>query len=400
MKLIRNNRHWCWLLCSALVLAGCSSKDDEPVLPEIENKVHSTEVWSQSVGAGIEHFDSQLSPMLVGDKVFAASRAGIVAAYDAASGDELWQIDLRDGNDAPLFGGLSHWWNERNAIVSGGVGFGYDKVLVGTENGDVYALDPATGALIWTVKVQGEVLAAPVAGEGYILVNTGAGRLFALQPDTGEQRWMHESENSILTLRGISKPVAAGGGILFGTGNGKIGVLVADKGVPAWEEPIAVAKGATDLARIIDVDATPIVQNGIIYAIAYNGELVALDLRTGRTIWKREFASYRDMTLDGDTLYVVDSVGKMYALETRSGTELWSQPVLHRFMVTGPAVYKNYVVVGDVEGNLHWFDKVKGTYLAREEFDSSGFYTEAVTNSDYLLLQSRNGELTMLNVTE
>ena len=98
-------------------------------------------------------------------------------------------------------------------------------------------------------------------------MSTGGGRIFALQPDTGEQRWMHETENGLLTLRGISQVAAANGGVIYGTGNGKVGALISDKGVPAWEEPIALAKGATDLARIIDVDATPIVQDGKIYAI-------------------------------------------------------------------------------------------------------------------------------------
>ncbi len=76
---------------------------------------------------------------------------------------------------------------------------------------------------------------------------------------------------------------------------------------------------------------------------------------------------------------------------------LWAQLTLHKHFVTAPAVYKDYIVVGDNEGNLHWFDKRSGEYLARHEFDSSGFYAEAISTADYLLLQSRNGELTLLS---
>lgn len=391
---------WAPLLL-VLALTACSSKDEEElVLPEISNKVEPEEVWSSSVGNGIDHFDSQLKPAIFDNKVYAASRDGKVSAFDLASGDTIWTIDLRDGDDAPLFGGISHWWNERSAKVGGGVGVGFDKIFVGTEDGLVVALNPQTGEKLWSVNVKGEVLAAPVAGEGLLLVNTGGGRIFALQPDTGEQRWMHETENAILTLRGISQVSAQSGGVIYGTGNGKVGVLIADKGVPAWEEPVTVAKGATDLARIIDVDATPIVHNGTIYAIAYNGQLVAMELRSGRVLWKREYASFRDMTLENDILYLVDSVGKLYAVDARSGLETWAQLTLHKHFVTAPAVYKKYVVVGDNEGNLHWFDKTTGEYLARHEFDSSGFYAEAVATSEHLLLQSRNGEITLLNVPE
>jgi outer membrane protein assembly factor BamB len=74
--------------------------------------------------------------------------------------------------------------------------------------------------------------------------------------------------------------------------------------------------------------------------------------------------------------------------------------VLNRHFVTAPTVYKKYLVVGDAAGNLHWFDKATGEYLSRNEFDSSGFYAEAVATSEYLLLQSRNGEITLLSVPE
>lgn len=392
-------RAWGMPLMLVMALTACSSKDEEElVLPEITNKVAPTEVWSSSVGNGIEHFDSQLKPVFFDNKVFAASRNGEIRAFELESGQSLWTVDLRDGDDAPLFGGISHWWNERSAKIGGAVGVGYDKILIGTENGEVIALDPASGAKVWASQVNGEILAAPVAGDGFIIVTTGGGRIFALDPDTGEQRWMHETENSLLTLRGISSVEVNSGGVIYGTGNGKVGVLISDKGVPAWEESIAVAKGSTDLARIIDVDATPIVQNGTIYAIAYNGQLVALELRTGRTLWKREYASFRDMVFENNILYVVDSTGKLFAIDARNGLELWSQLSLHKHAVTGPAVYQSYVVVGDSEGNLHWFDKSNGEYLARHEFDSSGFYTEAVSSTEYLLLQSRDGDLTLLTV--
>lgn len=385
----------------ALVLAGCSSNDEEElILPDIDNKVEPEHVWSSSVGDGIEHYDSNIKPAVQGDKVFVASRKGEVVAFNLQNGDKLWSYDLRNGDDAPMFGGISHWWNERNAKLAGGVAVGFDKVLVGTEDGDVYALNPETGEKIWHVKVKGEVLAAPVAGEGLILINTGGGRIFALQPDTGEQRWMHESENALLTLRGISEVATAAGGVIYGTGNGKIGVLISEQGAPAWEESIAVAKGSTDLARIIDVDATPVVQNGTIYAIAYNGQLVAMELRSGRTLWKRDYASFRDMQVVDNVIYLVDSTGKLYAVDARNGLEMWSQQTLNKHFVTGPAVYKNFVVVGDNEGNLHWFSKDKGEYLARHEFDSSGFYTEAVTTSDYLILQTRNGEIEVLRTND
>ena len=383
------------MLVLLTTLAACSSKE-ELVYPEINNKIEPEEIWNASVGDGVEHYDSSLRPLIYKDKVFAASRAGLVMAFDRESGDRLWTFDVRDDGTGSLLDSLK-FWNSTTARVSGGVSAGYDKVFVGTENGDVVALNPETGELVWRVKVKGEVIASPAVGEGYVLVNTSAGYLFALHPDTGEQRWMHEQESALLSLRGTSESVIASGGVIFGSGAGKVSVLIADKGVLAWDAAIAVPKGATDLSRMVDVDATPIVVDGTIYAIAFNGELVALELRTGRVIWKREYASFRDMVVEGNTIYLVDSVGKIFAIDRRNGLEQWAQLGLHKHFLTGPAVYKDYLAIGDVEGNLFWLDKNTGEFVAQESY-GSGFYVQGVSSADELVIQTRDGELSLIRL--
>ena len=184
--------------------------------------------------------------------------------------------------------------------------------------------------------------------------------------------------------------------MIYGSGSGHLGVLIAERGYQAWEEQIAVPKGSTDLSRLVDVDAKPLVRAGVIYSIAYNGELVALELRSGRQLWKREYATFRNMAMSGDTLYLVDATGRIYAVDSRSGTEIWAQAGLFKHFLTAPVVYKNYLVVGDKEGNMHWLNRDNGDFVARQEMDGSGYYTEGVTDGDYLLVQSRDGELVLL----
>ena len=382
------------LLLAALVLAGCSSKE-KLVLPPVTNSIEPDEVWSSSVGSGVQHYESSLTPIIVNDTVYAASREGLVAAFELASGKRKWQFDLRKPDGGSVWQSISEVWSGDNARISGGLSYGYDKLYFGTENGDMVALS-TDGKLVWRVEVKGEVLAAPAAGEGLVVVATGAGTLVALHPDTGEQRWKFESEQPALTLRGVSAPIIEGGGVIYGSGSGHVGVLIAERGYQAWEEQVAVPMGSTDLSRLADIDAKPIVQGGVLYSIGYNGALVAQELRSGRQIWKREYASFRDMALQGDTLYLVDSEGRIYALDVRSGTEKWSQFGLNKHYLTGPTVYKNYLVVGDNKGNLHWLDRNSGDFVARQSMDSSGFYTEAVSDGSYLLVQSRNGELVLL----
>jgi len=376
-------------------LLACSSKE-KLVLPEVENQIKPREVWSAQVGKGVAHYESGLKPLILNDKVYMASREGLVVAFELSSGKRLWTFDLRKDDTLSTLQKLRQRFSADNARIAGGISHGFGNIYLGTENGDLVALNAETGALPWRVQVPGEVLVSPAVGDGFVVVKLGTGSLIGLSPDNGEQRWVFENEQPPLTIRGVSEPVIDSGGVVYGTANGRVGVLVVDRGFQAWEENIATPKGSTDLSRLVDVDAKPIVIAGTVYTIAFNGELFALELRSGQQLWKRDYASFRNMTVQGTVLYLVDSEGRIYAIDRRNGTELWSQTGLHRHFLTGPAVYKDYLVVGDNKGNLHWLDRNSGDFVARQSFDSSGFFREPVSNNEVLVISTRDGELTVL----
>lgn len=379
----------------ALTLVACSSKE-KLVLPDVENTISPKKVWDIQIGKGVQHYESGLKPLLFNDKVYMASREGVVLAADIQNGKRVWTFDLRKDDTLSTWERLTQNWSSENARIAGGISQGYGNIYFGTENGDVVALNAETGALVWRSQVPGEVLTSPAVGDGFVVVKLGTGGLIALNPDNGEERWIFENEQPPLTIRGASEPVIDSGGVVYGTANGRVGVLVVDRGFQAWEEAIATPKGSTDLSRLVDVDAKPIVVAGTIYTIAYNGELFALDLRSGQQLWKRDYASFRNMAVSGTVLYLVDSVGRIYAVDRRNGSEIWSQTGLHQHFLTGPTVYKDYLVIGDNKGNLHWLNRSTGDFVARQSFDSSGFFREAVANNDVLVITTRDGELTLL----
>ncbi|MFC3034219.1 outer membrane protein assembly factor BamB [Pseudoalteromonas fenneropenaei] len=379
-------------LCGSLVLAGCSSNDDEEELklPEIVNQFETKVAWQHSVGDGVEHYFSRLTPAVYKDVVYSASRDGHVAAFAVADGKRLWETDVRENAS------FWPWQDSTSAKLSGGILQAYGKLFIGSEHGSIVALDRDTGAVVWRKSVPGEALSMPAAGDGLIYVNLGSGKLLALHPDSGEERWSYEQEMPALTLRGLSSPTVASGGVLVGEETGRLSVLISASGYQAWSADVAVAKGASEFERLVDVDTKPLVSGNNVYAIAYNGNLAAIELRGGNVIWKREYSSYREMSIDLQTIYLVDSNGVIYALDKDSGIERWSQSGLRGWYVTGPAVFGKYLVVGDQEGNLHWLDKETGQLVSRAEFDSSGFYVEPIVADDKLIVVTRDGEVSAI----
>ncbi|MGO2128054.1 MAG: outer membrane protein assembly factor BamB [Pseudoalteromonas prydzensis] len=379
-------------LCMA-TLVGCSSSDEEElVLPEIVNQFETDIVWQESIGNGVEHYFSRLTPAVYKDHVFVANRDGEVEALSLENGDTIWQTDVRENSS------FWPWQSDISAKLSGGILQAYGKIFIGSEHGYLLALDRETGEIVWRKKVPGEVLAKPAAGDGLIFVNLGSGKLLALHPDTGEERWSHEQEVPALTLRGQSSPIVANGGVLIGLETGKLSVLISDSGYSAWSAEIATPKGASEFERLVDVDTQPLISGPYAYAIAYNGNLAAVDIRSGNVVWKREYSSYREIAMDAQTIYVVDSNGVVYGLDKTSGIERWSQPALRGWYLTGPAVAGNYLAMGDQEGNLHWLNKESGELVSREDFDSSGFFIEPIVADDKLILYTRDGEVSAVKI--
>ncbi len=390
-----------------LTLAGCTTLDnlfldDEEIaiktLAPIEARFTPQTLWSKDLSVGVEGYFSRLRPALAYDKVFAASRQGIVAAFDEQSGKQVWERDFAQYDTDGYLSFIYNLWSDGiSAKISGGLSVSYEKVYFGTENGEVFALDVNTGETVWETKVHGEVIAAPAIDQNVVLVNTGAGTLFALDATTGEALWNFESDVPALSLRGVSTPAAAGGGAIVGTATGKLVVNIIANGQVAWEQTVSAPAGATELERIVDIDSQPLIVGGNVYIVSFDGTLASVELRSGRLIWKREYKSYRNLAVDGNTLFVTDVNSNVYAIDRRNGVEMWSQGSLKKRHLTAPEPVPGYIVVGDDFGVLHWLDKDDGTIAARLDLGGNdtdeGIYDAPVAKGNRLYTLTREGEL-------
>lgn len=374
----------------SLALQGCSlfssEEDLTPMaaLPVVESAFTADTQWSSSVGDGIGDFYSQLKPAVEDDHIYAAARDGDVTAFDRKSGQVLWSVDLAE---------LPANVDKRSARLSGGLVSRYGKLFLGSENGVVYALNEADGEVLWQTTVPGEVVASPAVEDGRVVVLTTSGRLIALDTDEGKQQWTLSEEQPPLTLRSASAPVITNGAVLYGRADGKVGIALLSNGQPVRQSKVADPRGATELDRMVDVDATPLIAGDELYAIAYNGQLMARKLMTGDEVWKRKYSGYRDLAVTGNAIVLTDSRSHLFAVDRRNGLELWSNTQLENRSVTAPVIFGDYVVVGDVEGYLYWLDRTDGTIKAMQQLDSSGLYAAPLVDGDTLYVQSRGGKL-------
>ena len=217
--------------------------------------------------------------------------------------------------------------------------------------------------------------------------------LQGLDQNSGAVKWSVNLDMPALSLRGESAPAVAFGGAIVGGDNGRVSAVILNQGQLIWQQRISQPSGATEIDRLSDVDTTPVIVNGVVYALAYNGNLTALDLRSGQILWKREIGGVKDLIVDAGRIYLIDQDDRVIALNADGGVAIWRQSDLLHRNLTSPVLFNGYLVVGDSEGYLHWLNTTDGRFVAQQKVDSSGFQSEPVVASDKLVIQSKDGEV-------
>jgi len=365
-----------------LLLAGCASSSqierEEPTpLVDLKPGFSVKEIWSLNVGSGGSGRDMMLVPVIDRDLIIAADAAGQVSAVDAATGKRLWEVST----------GMS---------LSGAVGAADGLVVVASDGGKVLALDRAKGARRWDAQVSSMVLAPAAVGGGVVVVQSQDGRVVGLSASDGQRLWRYERNEPALSLRGTASPLIIGGQVLAGFASGKIAVLGLRDGKLLTEITVAEPHGRNEIERLVDVDAPPLFSGGMIYAVSYQGRLLAIDPQAGRTVWTRQVSSYTGMAADGGNLYVTDDKGEVLAFDLRTGASVWKQDKLRARRLNAPVYHDGYVAVGDYEGYVHWLAREDGHFVARTRVGSDAIRAPALALAQTLYVANEDGTLAAL----
>jgi outer membrane protein assembly factor BamB len=216
------------------------------------------------------------------------------------------------------------------------------------------------------VKASSEVLALPTGANGVAVIRTVDGRVYGLDADSGKRIWIHDRTVPLLTLRGNSAPLIHNGIVITGSDSGKLAALTLKTGTVLWETQIADPKGRTELERMVDIDAQPVVVEDVVYVITYQGRLATVQLQSGRMMWARDISSYSGIALDPYRIYVSDTESQVWALNRFTGATLWRQDKLLRRSITGPVLQGPYLAVADYDGYVHWLKREDGRIVARK----------------------------------
>jgi outer membrane protein assembly factor BamB len=225
-------------------------------------------------------------------------------------------------------------------IVSSSPAVANGVVYVGSEDGNVYALDAATGAKLWSFTTGGVVASSPAVANGVVYVGSFDHRLYALNAATGAKLWSFTTAGEVL-----SPPAVANGVVYVGSGDRRVYALNAVTGARLWSFTTG------DI-----VDSSPAVAGGVVYVGSGDRRVYALNAATGARLWSFTTGNsvVSSPAVAGGVVYVGSEDNNVYALNAATGARLWSFTT-GNFIDSSPAVANGAVYVGSGDGNVYAF---------------------------------------------
>ncbi|MEP7186705.1 MAG: outer membrane protein assembly factor BamB [Rhodanobacter sp.] len=382
-------------LASLVTLTGCHSFKKENVQPptplakDFNPTVQVTRLWRSSIGDGAGDSGVRLRPAVVDGVLYADSTDGKLAALDAATGKTIWSKSSR-----------THGWfgwgdaKRKDAVYAGGPAVQGDLLAVGTLDGHVYGVSAKDGSPRWEAELKSEVLATPVIVGDIVVVRTSDGRIYGLDRSSGDRRWVYDQGNvPLLSLRGNGPMLTANGVLFFGSDDGKLVALRLDNGSKLWEQKLSGGEGRTEIDRLNDVDGGILLDGTTLYGAAYHGKLMAVDGPSGRPLWSHPFSTFESLAVSGNAIFGVDDQSQVWAFDKSGGADTWKNAALKYRWVTGPAVQGDYVVVGDLDGYVHWLQTGDGALAARERLSKKAIRAQPLVVGDVVYVEDVKGRI-------
>lgn len=373
-----------FLLLAVFVVAGCGGNEDEiepAELVAVKDQIGVRKLWSASVGGGSDELRLGLQPAGDTQKIYTASAGGTVTAFDPATGKRQWSTSV-------------------DHSLSAGPGVGGQLVVVGGSEGEVVAFGTSDGGERWRTTVSSEVLATPLVAGSVVAVRTVDGRLHGIAAADGRELWTITRRTQGLTLRGNAQPILVGAHIVAGFDSGKVVAVRAQTGEVAWEQAAAIPRGRTDLERLADIDADLLVAGPDIFAAGYRGRVLAINSASGEPKWAQEISTFNSLAADSERLFLASADDEVVAIERSTGTRSWTNSSFTARQLSGTAVLGPAVVVGDLEGYLHWLGVADGSYLARSRVGSSSITEAPLVMGSRLFVQTSGGDLAAFGLAD
>nr|WP_315226650.1 outer membrane protein assembly factor BamB [uncultured Limnohabitans sp.] len=371
-----NAPFWCSRLAYAavcLALAACSSSRPKPAdIPVVSVLQDVRTSWSSALG----EVNFPLVVTARDGRVALANSEGTVAVLDAATGKDVWRLNLKQA-------------------IAAGVGSDGQQVAVITRDNQLVAM--RDGQVQWRKTLPAQSFTAPLVAGARVFVLTADRSVLAFDGNSGAKLWTQQRAGEPLVLKQAGVLMAFKDTLITGFAGRLVG-LNPNTGVIRWESAIASPRGTNDVERLVDL-LSPVDRLGDSVCVrAFQSQIGCVNAQSGQGVWTRAAAGARGVSGNDTVLIAGLANGVVQAWNRNNGERVWETERLKYRVLSAPLVTPRGVLLADDGGWLYVLSLADGALLNRVKLEGSELAAAPVLAGERYVLVTREGRVTGLQI--
>ncbi len=270
------------------------------------------ENWSTNIGVGISKDNFLIvAPILIDNIIFVVDSENKLSALNASDGTIIWSKGLYPEQEEPKIG------------FGGGLFANSGMIFYTNGFGELYALDPYNGDILWKKDLGIPIRSAPIANNSAVYVLNIDNKIQSFDIQSGDLIWDYNWFSDSAGFIQSSSMALNKNTIIVPYRSGEIFVFDASNGRRIWADSINRKNIKNSLSQIKDIIASPVINNEYIVTVGSHGRVIANNIENGFRIWELAISSYLTPLLIGDYVFLLGNDNTLFAITLDKGDIIW-----------------------------------------------------------------------------
>ena len=308
-------------------------------------------------------------------------------AFTANTIGELFALDIKTG--------VRKWVFQTGGKVYSTPAVANGVVVVGSSDNYIYGVDSKSGDNMWKVKANHAVLGSPAIYKNRVFIGASDGIFRCLDLQTGRVIWTFDKVNNFVS----TKPTIADGKVIFGSWGNGFYALEVNTGTLIWEWNNGHANRMFSAAACY-----PVVANNRVFIVAPDRYMTALDLVSGKVIWREKKDDYRvresmGLSYDKKLVYAKTMDGELIGVPVNANfmDVQWKSKLKLPYELAPSAIYSNkdVVIVPNNSGLVSGVNPKSGAVIWQYKISNAMVNPTLVTDK-YIIASTMDGKIVKL----
>jgi len=234
--------------------------------------------------------------------------------------------------------------------------------------------------------------------EDKLFIDLNGRTLIALSVKTGDIAWKYHNKMNKLHIHTNAKMLQTDTYIFYIFSNYKIITLKKSSGLRVQTRNLLLLNENVSekiiLKHISDIN----IYNNTVYICYDNGTFIALDIVSGRIIWKKNKNNYKNVIIDKNMIMITKKNGHITFLNRLNGKKLWTNRTLKNKILIKPVILnkKQLIIIGDNKGVTYILNKKNGKIIKQLKIHNEEIKFNFIDESKNIIIVSKNNNVSRL----